>query len=118
VVDDYERINAAAARADPDSIWYHYRRLLDLRASERVLIYGGYEDLLADHRQIFAYTRTLADEQALVVLNWSADPASFSLPDSLDGEGAELLVAGCDDAPSTPTALDLRPYEALVYGLS
>jgi oligo-1,6-glucosidase len=118
LVEDYETVNAATARADPDSIWHHYRRLLDMRASERVLVYGGYEDLLPDHEQIFAYTRTLADEQALVVLNWSSDPASFALPDALDGEGAELLVANYDDAPSTPTALDLRPYEALVYRLS
>ena len=115
VNDNYPEINVEAARADADSVWYHYRRLIDLRREDETLVYGDYDLLLPDHERIFAYTRTLDDERRLVVLNWSDESATFDPRD--DTTGAAVLLANYDDPPTDPAGHEFRPYEAVVYAL-
>jgi glycosidase len=114
VNENYPDVNVAAARADDDSVWHHYRRLIDLRARTDALVYGDYDLLVPTHEQLYAYTRTLDDERVLVVLNWSAEPATVRL-DGVEPADATLLVGNYDD-PAGPTG-GMRPYEATVYRL-
>ncbi|QGA83647.1 Glycosyl hydrolase family 13 [Halomicrobium sp. LC1Hm] len=111
---NYDAINVEQARADPDSVWHYYRELGDLRADRDLLVYGTFDLLAPDDEQVFAYTRTLADERALVVLNVSAQAATFAVPDDA-GDGLELAIANVN-APETPgSTVELDPYEARVY---
>ena len=111
---NYDAINVEQARADPDSVWHYYRDLGDLRADRDLLVYGTFDLLAPDDEQVFAYTRTLADERALVVLNVSAQAATFAVPDDA-GDDLELAIANVN-APETPgDTVELDPYEARVY---
>jgi oligo-1,6-glucosidase len=86
---NHVEINAEAAAADPDSVFHHYRRLIELRHSLPVVVHGDYRLLLPEHEQVFAYVRTLGDEHLLVAVNCSGEPAPLDLgPDAplLDGE--------------------------------
>ncbi len=116
VNDDHGEVNVAAAAA-PDSILQDYRELIDLRDREETLVYGDFELLLPDHRQLFAYTRTRGDDTLLVLLNWSAEPARFEPDADLDGaDGATTtLYANRDAPPADPVGAEFRPYEAVVY---
>ena len=110
---NYRRINAAAAVADPGSIYHHYRALIALRKRETVIQDGNYEALLAEHGQIFAYRRRNKKAELLVLANFYGDPARAELADGL--EGYELLLGNYPDAPPLTATLSLRPYEALIY---
>jgi glycosidase len=44
------------------------------------LVYCDYEDLALQDAKLFAYTRTLGSEKYLVVLNFSRDNISYTLP--------------------------------------
>ena len=68
--------------ADPDSVFHHFRKLIELRHELPVVADGRFELLLPDHEQIWAFTRTL-DDQVLVVVG-------------------ELLVEPVDDAGRQP----------------
>ena len=115
---NYPEINVEAARADPDSVWHYYRRLIDLRHERDVLVYGQYEQLLSDHPDLFVYLRTLGDERALVVLNFFDGEPRFSVPETVGYEGAELLLSNYDvERPAPPDGVTLRPYEARIYAL-
>ncbi len=116
VNNNYPEINVAAARENEESIWHHYRRLIDLRQNEETLVYGEYDLLLPDDEQVYAYTRTLDGERVLVVLNWSDEPATFS-EDAVDETNATVLIGNYPDSPSAPTERAFRPYEAVVYRL-
>jgi oligo-1,6-glucosidase len=126
---NYVTINAAAARADQDSVLHHFRKLIALRHELPVVAHGRFELLLPDHEQIWAITRTL-DGQVLVMLaNCSSEPVSVpdgSLPDL---SPAELLLAthsaavsnsGGAPPPEPPGArsLELAPWESRIYLLS
>ncbi len=115
---NYPEINAEQAIANSDSVWNYYRRLIALRKEYSVMIYGEYKLLLPDHEQIYAYTRTLGDEQLLVILNFSGGASSFELPDQISYEDSEVLIGNYNKRVSEPPdAVDLRPYEAQVYRL-
>ena len=115
---NYREVNAAQALADPDSVFHYYRRLIALRKSNPVIVHGRYDLLLAEHLQIYAYTRTLGAERLLVVCNFSGDTPVFSLPADIAFGSAELVIANLDVPPGADLrALPLRPWEARVYRL-
>jgi glycosidase len=116
----YDEINVEAARDDPESIWHYYRDLIDLREERDIFVYGDYELLLADHGEVFAYRRTLGDEELLVVCNFFDDEPELDLSAEADGRDVEYLVGNyeTDDATDLSEPIRLRPYETRVYDLS
>ena len=114
VNENYREINVEEDRSREASIWRYYRRLIDLRHREETLVYGAYDLLSPDHPEIYAYTRTLGDDELLVVLNWSDDRPTFE-PKAVDTADAEVLESNYADSPADPAGRELRPYEAVVY---
>jgi oligo-1,6-glucosidase len=115
---NYREINVQQALADPDSVFYYYQKLIRLRRANPVMVYGTYDLILADHPQIYAFTRCLEDEQLLVVLNFSKSTAVFELADEITFAGKELLISNYPVDPAEEIhQLGLRSYEARVYRL-
>ncbi|WP_166241907.1 glycoside hydrolase family 13 protein [Paenibacillus turpanensis] len=114
---NYREINAKAAVADPDSIYHYYRKLIQLRKSHEIIVYGTYDLIMEDHGQIYAYTRTLGKEKLLVLCNFSGDQAHYAVPGRIAvSEEAELLIGNYDGIiEERPATAPLRPYEARVY---
>ena len=105
---NHTHINAEAAIADPDSVFHHYRRLIELRHSEPAVAHGDFTMLLPDHERIYAFTRRLDDIELLVLANFSGEEVTADVdPAWLD---AELVLGNLPDAPT----LTLRPWEACV----
>ena len=73
---NHTEINAEAARKDPDSVFHHYRRLIELRHLLPVVVHGDYRLLLPDDEQVFAYVRTLDGTTLTVLANLSGAPAA------------------------------------------
>jgi len=115
---NYYEINAAQALADPDSIFHYYQQLIRLRKAHPVVVAGRYELLLPDDEAIYAFTRTLPDDQLLVILNFTSGTPVFGLSEGLPADNPELLIANYPVAAGEPIRhLVLRPYEARVYRL-
>ena len=115
---NYRTINVAQALADPDSILHYYRRLIQLRKENPIIVYGRYDLIVDADEQVYAYTRTLPDDRLLVILNFSADTPVFALPGYIGFSAHYLLIANYPVEPSDDIRLlTLRPYEARVYRL-
>ncbi len=115
---NYREINAAQALKDPDSIFYYYQKLIRLRKENPVIVYGRYNLILAEHEQIYAFTRTLEDDRLLVILNFSKESPVFDLPENIRHQNAELLISNYPaDGSNDIHHITLRPYEARVYRL-
>ena len=111
---DHGHVNAETARRNENSVWHYYRRLIDLRHDELALVYGDYDLWEADDDRIYPYTRAAGEDTLLVVLNWSAERATF---DGTDRADPTVLVSNYDDPPAGTDQCELRPYEAIVYCL-
>jgi oligo-1,6-glucosidase len=103
---NHAEINARAATEDPDSVFHHYRRLIELRHTEPAVAHGDFTMLLEDDPQVYAYTRSYEGTELLVAVNVSGEPAS--IPDTWT-EG-ELLLTNAEPEPR-----GLGPWEARVY---
>ncbi len=113
---NHTEVNAERALADPDSVFHHYRRLIELRHREPVVADGDFTMLLADDPAIYAFTRSLDGVTLLVVANFTGEEQKVTgLPEAERWAGAELLLGNYADADATP--LVLRPWEATVHRL-
>nr|CAA9355752.1 MAG: GH13_31 / GH13_40 / GH13_29 / GH13_23 / GH 13 / GH13_17 / GH13_36 / GH13_30 / GH13_16 / GH13 _35 / GH13_20 / GH13_4 / GH13_1 / GH13_2 / GH13 _21 / GH13_19 / GH13_37 / GH13_34 [uncultured Nocardioidaceae bacterium] len=106
---NHVEVNAAEARADPDSVFHHYRRLIELRHHEPVVVNGVFTMLLANDPRVYAFTRSHDGAELLVLVNVGDEPTQVPVPEGWDG--AELLLG--THAGGTPG--HLRPWEATVH---
>ncbi|WP_026695102.1 glycoside hydrolase family 13 protein [Peribacillus kribbensis] len=113
---NYKEINAEAVLKDQHSIFYYYKKLIQMRKQNEVIVYGAFDLLMEDDEQIFAYTRTLGEEVLLVICNFSGESPEFILPDELQHNSRELLIANYNvDPQESIEKLALKPYESRVY---
>ncbi|WP_282939816.1 alpha-glucosidase [Paenibacillus sp. RC67] len=116
---NYTQINAEEALNDPNSIFHYYRRLIELRKQQNVIVYGKYELLLEQDERIYSFTRTLGEERLLVVLNFYETPVTFELPSTVRCTSSERLIGNYElNEGWDLQRLELRPYEAQVFKLN
>lgn len=113
---NYKNINVEKQLQDQHSIYHYYKKLIQLRKTYKTLIYGKYDLILADHNQIYAYTRTQNDDQFLIITNLFQNETSFTLPDELRGKSMQLLLSNYEVKHKELNFENaLKPYEARVY---
>lgn len=108
---NFTEINAAGQLEDPDSVFHYYQKLIRLRKEHEIVVYGTYDLLLPESKEIYMYTRTWNDEKLLVVCNFSGDTVNVELPEEF--AGAEILISNYKDV-SVQIEMTVRPYEAFV----
>jgi oligo-1,6-glucosidase len=109
---NYHEVNAAAAIADPDSVYHHYRKLAELRHAEPAVADGDFTMLLPHDEQLYAFTRRLGDTELLVIGNFSGETVKAELEDAAVWDEAELLLT---NTATPPQDLTLGPWQAVVY---
>ncbi|WP_337017618.1 alpha,alpha-phosphotrehalase [Oceanobacillus massiliensis] len=112
---NYPEINAEEAMRDPDSIFYHYQQLIELRKKYDIITYGDYQILFEDDPQIFAYTRNWNKEKLIVISNFYGKEVTVDLQLEKNIASPMVLLSNYPDAPETLEQLNLRPYESIVY---
>jgi oligo-1,6-glucosidase len=115
---NYDSINAERVVEDKDSIFYYYQKLIQLRKQNEIIVYGKYDVILEDDEQIYAFTRTLGDEELLVICNFSEETPTFVLPGDIEFAEKELMISNyTQDDNQSIEQFTLKPYEARVYRL-
>lgn len=111
---NYNEINAKEQREREDSVFRYYQKLIRLRKENLVIVYGSYDLLLPDSREIYAYTRTLGEEKLLVLCNYSAEEQQVERPEEF--QDSEVMIANCKIMVKENTVI-LPPYGAVVYNI-
>lgn len=107
--ENYQVVNAAVQEEDADSVLAYVRRLVRLRREQKVLVYGEYRQLYAHELKIYAYLRSDASEQVLVLLNFSGEEQVYRGT----GEG-EVWISNYPEVRRDKGGVWLRPWQALV----
>ncbi|MDS0293304.1 glycoside hydrolase family 13 protein [Halogeometricum luteum] len=115
---NYDEVNAEAERADDASVYEYYRRLVEFRGENDVVVYGDYEPFVQDHERVWAYERTLGEERLFVALNFASGETTVEVP--VDADEATLALSNYDGGGRAVSELlagefRLRPWEARVY---
>ncbi|RZL02091.1 MAG: hypothetical protein EOO62_22940 [Hymenobacter sp.] len=112
---NYPQVNVAAEDKNPESVLNYFRRAVAVRHAHQVLVYGKYQLLDADNPNIYAYTRTLGAEKALIVLNFSPEKHDWAMPTGFTASGQPWL--NNYPAFATGSTLALQPWQAVVVPL-
>ncbi len=116
VAQNYSEINAEAAVADLNSVFYFYKRLIELRKQVPVITDGRYEDLLPEHQRIFAYARQNDKQTLLCINNYYAEEVECVLPERFELSKAKNLLSNYQNSASAVASNHqvLRPYETRI----
>ena len=110
---NYDKINAKQCLQDENSIFNHYKKLIDIIKNNDTIIYGDYKLLCEDDENIFAYVRELNGDKILVVCNFYDKDVEFKFDG--DFNYSKVLLSNYNDSSKMIEKLKLRPYEAVMY---
>ncbi|RJW26928.1 alpha-glucosidase [Blautia sp.] len=108
---NYTKINAKDQVNREDSVFKYYQKLIKLRHESELIVYGTYDLILDDDKDIYAYIRTLGDEKLIVYCNFSENTREVEIPEEF--VNGKALISNYSDA-KVNHKITLRPYEAIV----
>ena len=108
---NYTKINAKDQINREDSVFKYYQKLIKLRHESELIVYGTYDLILDDDKDIYSYIRTLGDEKLIVYCNFSENTREVELPEEFTN--GKVLISNYIDA-KVNHKITLRPYEAIV----
>lgn len=111
---NYQEINVEEARAEEDSIFHFYQKLIRLRKEQEIISTGDFTLLFEQDRDIFAYKREAGNERLTVIANFTGQEVTKDLGREITlGEGEILLSNYGRD--HVEEHISLKPYECFMY---
>ena len=111
----YKTINVENdLNAGDKSVYAFYKRLHAFRRGNEIVGCGDYVQLDPANDKVFGYTRNYGGKTLLVVANFKNKSVKYSLPAEL--AKGKVLLSNYKDSRLAPV-LELRPYEAAVFGI-
>lgn len=105
---NYPEINVEQSLADENSVFYTYKKLIELRKEHAIVVWGEYELIEETEEEVFAYYREFSGEKWLVVANFSESKQTFTLEEEI----GEVLVHNYHTSLPKSGEVSLKPYEA------
>ena len=115
---NYKFINAETALKDKNSIFYHYKKLIELRKNEDLLVTGKYEDIDLENKSVYAYKRVGDNGELIVISNFYENEVPFELENNEIGdlEKTEILLSNYETNPEFKDGkIVLKPYESIIF---
>jgi glucan 1,6-alpha-glucosidase len=107
---NYPEINVKKSLADKNSVFYTYKKLIELRKAHALIVWGDYQLIEETEEEVFAYYREYAGEKWLVVANISALEQTFVVKEEIK----EVLIHNYQTTLPKNGEVQLQPYEAFV----
>ncbi len=114
---NYKEINVKKSLEDQDSVFYYYKKLVQMRKDNPVMVYGDYTDLSAGDESLYVYTRCFKGTRWLIMLNHSDKSNVLELDPRFDESNKQLKLANYSDINGEERikTVTLRPHEARIY---
>ena len=112
---NYKEINVKNALQDKNSIFYTYKKLIQIRKENPIVVWGNYELLLPNHPFVYSYTREYKDEKWLVVANINDAAEKISI--DVDTAPEKIIINNYSRTKVKLNNIILKPYEAFVVKL-
>lgn len=112
VHENHTTVNVANQQNDHNSVLNHFRKMVALRKDNLLLVYGDYEIIQEEHPTIYAYSRTLDDEQMKILLNFSELTSKINLSNLVQIK--EVLINNYNELLIDKNTITLQPYQAVV----
>ncbi|SEL11457.1 glucan 1,6-alpha-glucosidase [Carnobacterium iners] len=112
---NYSSINVLQDQQSKNSIFTYYKKLIQLRKENELVVYGEYKELVPEDKQLYAYERSYNGETWLIVLNFYKKETVYK--DSQQ-RTASIVISNYPDSSDNLSDLKLRPFESIVFKLN
>ena len=109
----YQEINVENALKDENSIFYYYKKLIQLRHRDPVITDADFRLIDRENKEVFAYERFIDGKSILVIANFGSNPVKFELDKAYKLDSYKLMVSNYKDLDIRDKVVALKPYEAL-----
>ena len=115
VNENYEDINVEKQLKDSNSVLNFYKNIIKVRKENECLIYGSYNLILKEDKNIFAYERILDDKKFLIITNLSNYDNTYSY-NKLNLRFSNLVISNYKVKEHKDiNSMILKPWEARMY---
>lgn len=116
VNDDYRQVNVQAQSEDPKSVLAYWKRCIELRKSHKdVFIYGGFEILDSENKDVVAFRRFSTEESWITITNFTGKHLEWS---GFGDHAVEEWVIGNYPLNTHKTGsghtINLNPWEGII----
>ncbi len=112
---NYQEINVEANLEDPNSIFYCYQKLIQLRKDHPIIVWGDYELVMDTPEQVFMYLRHFEGETWSVVANFGEQTKTLQLEHF--GQSSDVVISNYERTSVNFQHIELKPYEAFAVKL-
>lgn len=112
---NYEEINVFVQERKEDSLLNFYKKMIQLKKENLTLTYGTFDLIYPEDKNVFAYTRTLDDEQFIILGNLSHDKVTLKTDDKLNLAIEKQVLNNYPIDKQSADVFTLMPFEARVY---
>lgn len=95
VAKNYSTINVESNLKDEESVFYHYKKLIELRREYKVISHGDFIPMYEESPQVFGYMRKFEDEKLLVINNFYENEIEIEIPEIFVGKN--ILIKNYND---------------------
>lgn len=109
--ENYKNINARKALEDKNSIFFHYKKLIELRKKYKVIQDGSFIPLYKKDKFILGYKRILDNENLIVINNFYGKKTEITFQEDINKYN--IILSNYDNV-ILKNKMILKPYESLV----
>ena len=113
---NYITVNEKLQEKDPESILNYFRKMIQLRKSNKILVYGEYKLLDKDNPQVYAFTRGSDSDRVLVLLNFSKENVAWNIPEAMK-LSSHVLINNYPELKTDKSTVSMNAYQAVVVQL-
>lgn len=110
----YDEINVEKALKDENSIFYYYKKLIELRHEDDLITEASFDLIDRENKNIFAYERKIEEKSLIVVANFYEKEIDFTLPNEFDIGKYSLILSNYEGYIHRENIISLRPFEAII----
>lgn len=116
VNDNYEEVNVEKCTKNKSSIFFHYKKLIELRKKYKVISEGYYRNLETKSDKLFVFERYLNSDKIISINNFSGEEMELELSMNKlkEYENSKVLITNYEEKSITKI-LTLKPYESISY---
>nr|WP_299337537.1 alpha-glucosidase [Allomuricauda sp.] len=107
---NYTSVNVEVQESDPKSVLHHYRKLIELRKKNDILVYGDYQLLEPNHKELYLYQRSWEGQDVCIALNFSTQ----KIPFDFKTRNMDVLINNYDSLSISESKIELEAFQAVV----
>ena len=109
-IKNYKEINAEKSLKDKNSIFYYYKKLIQLRKDYEIISNGSFDRFLENHKSVFGYKRKLNTEELICLNNFYEEEIEIEIEEL---EKYDILISNYKNTNFKQNIVKLRAYESI-----